>query len=226
MTEKDLKEAAGKKLEEAYKLKSLEDGPSEETVAKWIAIADQRRAENRRRKKKILSCAAALALCICIGATCVVKTPNAVAGGSGGTKVEAGMRTSSTYSSYEDLPEEVKDEFILFNEVPDGYRLKEIQVEKNENLEKLCASYINDSSEEIYVRENKISGDSNASTVVNSDASVEQWGEITVYITKYTSGAKEATYRFIHEDLMVKIVVSESITTEQVKEMLENAVWN
>lgn len=88
MKEKDLKETIGKKLEEAYLAKPMGQAPSEETVAKWIAIADQRRAERRRRKKKIISCAAACALCVCIGVTCVVKPPNAVAGGSGGTKVD------------------------------------------------------------------------------------------------------------------------------------------
>ena len=52
MKEKDLKETIGKKLEEAYLAKPMGQAPSEETVAKWIAIADQRRAERRRRKKK------------------------------------------------------------------------------------------------------------------------------------------------------------------------------
>ena len=61
MKEKDLKETIGKKLEEAYLAKPMGQAPSEETVAKWIAIADQRRAERRRRKKKIISCAAACA---------------------------------------------------------------------------------------------------------------------------------------------------------------------
>ena len=54
MKEKDLKETIGKKLEEAYLAKPMGQAPSEETVAKWIAIADQRRAERRRRKKKIM----------------------------------------------------------------------------------------------------------------------------------------------------------------------------
>lgn len=63
MKEKDLKETIGKKLEEAYLAKPMGQAPSEETVAKWIAIADQRRAERRRRKKKIIAvCIIALAL--------------------------------------------------------------------------------------------------------------------------------------------------------------------
>lgn len=52
MKEKDLKETIGKKLEEAYLAKPMGQAPSEETVAKWIAIADQRRAERRRPQEK------------------------------------------------------------------------------------------------------------------------------------------------------------------------------
>ena len=51
MKEKDLKETIGKKLEEAYLAKPMGQAPSEETVAKWIAIVDKRSAESRRRKR-------------------------------------------------------------------------------------------------------------------------------------------------------------------------------
>ena len=51
MKEKDLKETIGKKLEEAYLAKPMGQAPSEETVAKWIAIADQRRAERPPQEK-------------------------------------------------------------------------------------------------------------------------------------------------------------------------------
>ena len=49
MKEKDLKETIGKKLEEAYLAKPMGQAPSEETVAKWIAIVDQRRAERQEK---------------------------------------------------------------------------------------------------------------------------------------------------------------------------------
>ena len=49
MKEKDLKETIGKKLEEAYLAKPMGQAPSEETVAKWIAIEEPKGAAARKR---------------------------------------------------------------------------------------------------------------------------------------------------------------------------------
>lgn len=224
MTEKDLKEAAGKKLEEAYKLKSLEDGPSEETVAKWIAIADQRRAENRRRKKKILSCAAALALCICIGATCVVKTPNAVAGGSGGTKVEAGMSTKDVYKSEDQIPESIREKFLFFEELPEGYEFAEATFVKAKPFEKVHILYCNEKKEEISI--NEIRGDAPDSiiTSVDSDAVKENWEGLDVYITEYESGLQSIAYVFVYGEVTVSISVPKSAEYSDMKSIIQKAV--
>lgn len=226
MTEKDLKEAAGKKLEEAYRLKSLEDGPSEETVAKWIAIADQRRAENRRRKKKILSCAAALALCICIGATCVLKTPNAVAGGSGGTKVEGGLTRISSYNSTEDLPDEIKEKFILFGDNMQGFDLVEATVEKGEEFTKFSLDYYDDLDNELFITEVMTSSDSGFTHMNDVDAVKENWGEIEVYIKTYDSDKRESLYSFIANDIIFTINTSEAVPKENVRQFVEKAVRN
>lgn len=222
MTEKDLKEAAGKKLEEAYKLKSLEDGPSEETVAKWIAIADQRRAENRRRKKKILSCAAALALCICIGATCVVKTPNAVAGGSGGTKVEAGMSTKDVYKSEDQIPESIREKFLFFEELPEGYEFAEATFVEGEHIETFRISYDNKNNEEIFLNETR--GDDTLLASITSDTVKEKWGNIEVYIATYESGDEEIVYMFSYNEVVVSVNVPKEMEYADIKNAIQKAV--
>lgn len=65
--------------------------PSEETIKKWIQIADQKRAQRLKRKRILLSSAAAVVLCVGVCATCILHTPEAVAGNSGEVKIEEGM---------------------------------------------------------------------------------------------------------------------------------------
>lgn len=52
MKEKDLKETIGKKLEEAYLAKPMGQAPSEETVAKWIAIAEPEKSRKAPPQEK------------------------------------------------------------------------------------------------------------------------------------------------------------------------------
>lgn len=225
MTEKDLKEAAGKKLEEAYKLKSLEGGPSEETVAKWIAIADQRRAENRRRKKKILSCAAALVMCVCVGVTCVMASPNAVAGGSGGAKVEAGMSTKDVYKSEDDLPEDIKNEFLMFPYIPEEYEFVEAVIIEAENVKRISLIYKNVAGEEIVIKENNANGDGTVSQTINPEITTELWEGIKVNISTYDDGEKGHVYSFERDSLLIMVKANENLPKEKIQEMIKTAVW-
>lgn len=220
MKEKDLKENIGKKLEEAYLAKPMGQAPSEETVAKWIAIADQRRAERRRRKKKIISCAAACALCVCIGVTCVVKPPNAVAGGSGGTNIGIDTETNDIYTSEDQIPKGIQEKFLIFEAMPKGYEFEEATFIGNESLERFRISYRNEDREEIFVSET--SGDGSNSTSATIDS--EQWGELEVYITKYESGAEETIYMFAYGEVIVSISVPKTIEYDEMRSIIQTAV--
>lgn len=223
MKEKDLKETIGKKLEEAYLAKPMGQAPSEETVAKWIAIADQRRAERRRRKKKIISCAAACALCVCIGVTCVVKPPNAVAGGSGGGKIEAGGTTTDIYKSESEIPHNLKEEFLTFPYIPAGYIFVEAITQSDANIEKLSISYMDSDNREIFIEELKTSQEDYISNVINSKAEVENWDGMDVYINEYTNGDKETVYTFVQENILVEVKVPIEVNKEEVKNMIKKA---
>lgn len=224
MKEKDLKETIGKKLEEAYLAKPMGQAPSEETVAKWIAIADQRRAERRRRKKKIISCAAACALCVCIGVTCVVKPPNAVAGGSGGTNIGTDTETNDIYTSEDQIPKGIQEKFLLFEAMPKGYEFEEATFIGNESLERFRISYRNEDSEEIFVSETSGDGSNSTSATIDSDAIKEQWGELEVYITKYEGGAEETIYVFTYGEVIVSISVPKTIEYEEMRNIIQTAV--
>lgn len=221
MKEKDLKETIGKKLEEAYLAKPMGQAPSEETVAKWIAIADQRRAERRRRKKKIISCAAACALCVCIGVTCVVKPPNAVAGGSGGTKVETGMSSVKHYLTTDSIPNNVKDSFMLFSSMVQGFNFSEAIFETNDSFEKLSILYEDVDGKEIFIEEIKGTDGTVLTHEIDSGAIVENWGSIEVYINLYNRGDKETAYDFMYNDILITINVPREIETEEIKKIVE-----
>lgn len=224
MKEKDLKETIGKKLEEAYLAKPMGQAPSEETVAKWIAIADQRRAERRRRKKKIISCAAACALCVCIGVTCVVKPPNAVTGGSGGNSIGEDLTKMSSYDSQDDLPDKIKENFILFKELPQGFELSESIVENGESFTKLSLDYYDNLNNEIFITEIRTSSDSGLTHMNDADTVKETWGDIDVYMKIYDSDQRETSYSFMFDDIMFSINVSDGVTKEDIKLMIEKAV--
>ena len=89
----------GEKLEEAYLSIPMGEPPSEETIKKWIQIADQKRAQRLKRKRILLSSAAAVVLCVGVCATCILHTPEAVAGNSGEVKIEEGMDSKDVYNS-------------------------------------------------------------------------------------------------------------------------------
>ena len=227
MKEKDLKETIGKKLEEAYLAKPMGQAPSEETVAKWIAIVDQRRVERRRRKKKIISCAAACALCVCIGVTCVVKPPNAVAGGSGGGKIETSLNTNDTYVSLDEIPTDIKNKYLIFVDLPEGYKFVEANVTSDGALEKIRILYDNETSnEEIFVTQ--ISGDeaNTVSSVINEGGRQEEWGDMTVYINEYSSGDEEVVYKFLYNEMVVKINAPSNIESSEIRSIVEKTVRN
>ena len=214
----------GNKLEEAYCSKQLQEEPSEETVAKWIAIAEQRRAERRRRNHKLISCAAALLMCVCVGVTCAINKPNAVAGSTGGNKVEVGMETVDIYTSYDELPDDVKSDFLMFAEMPIDYDLEEIRVEKNNNMNLVYLTYKNGFNEVFYVSQMRTLVEGKTKIELNDYTVKETWGGTDVYIKEYRTGDCEVIYMFENKGLLVKICTTKNVDYSKVRDIIEKNV--
>ena len=211
----------GNKFEEAYLLKEFQEAPSDETIAKWIAIAELRREERRRRNRKLVSLASILLICICVGVTCTIKHPRAVAGSSGGNRVESGMETIDVYTSYDEIPDDIKSDFLMFEHVPKEYSLKEIIVRKFDNMEKITLSYSNTEDREITIEEVSGKNEEVITNIINRNDNSENWYGIDIYISSYGNNIKQVVYSFVIGNVIVEIKTDEIVLKKDIKMMVK-----
>jgi len=94
-------------------------------------------------------------------------------------------------------------------------------------LEKIRILYDNETSnEEIFVTQ--ISGDeaNTVSSVINEGGRQEEWGDMTVYINEYSSGDEEVVYKFLYNEMVVKINAPSNIESSEIRSIVEKTVRN
>ncbi len=217
----------GEKLEEAYLSMPMGEPPSEETIKKWIQIADQKRAKRLKCKRILLSSAAAVVLCAGVCATCILHTPEAVAGNSGEVKIEEGYQSKDIYTSLDDLPDDIKEEFLIFSDIPEGYSLKDATVERDDNLQMLTLRYMNLSGERILVNETKtLLCDDSATFTFNNNIKKESWNGLDVYINTDSDGEESIVYNFIYGRVKCEIRTPNGLEKNKIIETVNKAVWD
>ncbi|MBS5335542.1 MAG: hypothetical protein UC708_03840 [Anaerovoracaceae bacterium] len=216
----------GNKFEEAYLSKEFQEAPSDETIAKWIAIAELRREERRRRNRKLVSLASILLICICVGVTCTIKHPRAVAGSSGGNRVESGMETIDVYTSYDEIPDDIKSDFLMFEHVPKEYEFIECQVNKELLICESQSSFIGSSGKKMIIKEIKGLSDGFIATVASENSEILNCNGIDIYFNEYKNGAEEKTYKFIFNNTVVKISTSKKVEKDEIQNLIKKAVTN
>ena len=217
----------GEKLEEAYLSIPMGEPPSEETIKKWIQIADQKRAQRLKRKRILLSSAAAVVLCVGVCATCILHTPEAVAGNSGEVKIEEGMDVNDVYKSKDNLPEWVKEEFVMIDNPPEGFTLEKYEVRTNDIVKTFSIFYENINNEKIVINEVANIDYDNSTMVLNKNVDVEIWGDVQVYVNLYMDNNNATmAYSFEYGDLVITVKAPEKLDKEEIKAMVTNAVWS
>lgn len=217
----------GEKLEEAYLSIPMGEPPSEETIKKWIQIADQKRAQRLKRKRILLSSAAAVVLCVGVCATCILHTPEAVAGNSGEVKIEEGMDVNDVYKSKDNLPEWVKEEFVMIDNPPEGFMLEKYEICECNIMKSFSIFYTNINGEQVVINELDVSGDNNSTMILNRRTDAEKWGDIQVYVNLYMDNNNATTaYSFEYGDLVITVKAPEKLDKEAIKAMVTNAVWS
>lgn len=214
----------GEKLEEAYLSIPMGEPPSEETIKKWIQIADQKRAKRLKRKRILLSSAAAVVLCAGVCATCILHTPEAVAGNSGEVKIEMGMDSKEQYNSEDSVPEEIKKEFLWFDYIPNDFAFSVARVERVENLSTLQIFYENQANHSIEIKEIEVEDETFALSNLSSDTLKENWNGLEIYVKSYYTGERATVYSYIHEKMLIEITVPENFDKSEIQKMLEKAV--
>ena len=216
----------GEKLEEAYLSIPMGEPPSEETIKKWIQIADQKRAKRLKRKRILLSSAAAVVLCVGVCATCILHTPEAVAGNSGEVKIEESMESKDIYKSKSALPDWVKEEFVMIDNPPEGFMLEKYEISESNIMKSFSIFYTNINGEQVVINELDVSGDNNSTMILNRRTDAEKWGDIQVYINSYKDNALLLkAYSFEYGDLVITVKAPEKINSKEIRTMVENTVW-
>ena len=216
----------GEKLEEAYLSIPMGEPPSEETIKKWIQIADQKRAQRLKRKRILLSSAAAVVLCAGVCATCILHTPEAVAGNSGEVKIEESMESKDIYKSKSALPDWVKEEFVMIDNPPEGFKLEKYEISESNIMKSFSIFYTNINGEQVVINELDVSGDNNSTMILNRRTDAEKWGDIQVYINSYKDNdLLLKAYSFEYGDLVISVKAPEKINSKEIRTMVENTVW-
>ena len=216
----------GEKLEEAYLSIPMGEPPSEETIKKWIQIADQKRAQRLKRKRILLSSAAAVVLCAGVCATCILHTPEAVAGNSGEVKIEEGMESKDKKKKKSALPDWVKEEFVMIDNPPEGFKLEKYEISESNIMKSFSIFYTNINGEQVVINELDVSGDNNSTMILNRRTDAEKWGDIQVYINSYKDNdLLLKAYSFEYGDLVISVKAPEKINSKEIRTMVENTVW-
>ena len=216
----------GEKLEDAYLSIPMGEPPSEETIKKWIQIADQKRAKRLKRKRILLSSAAAVVLCAGVCATCILHTPEAVAGNSGEVKIEESMESKDIYKSKSALPDWVKEEFVMIDNPPEGFKLEKYEISESNIMKSFSIFYTNINGEQVVINELDVSGDNNSTMILNRRTDAEKWGDIQVYINSYKDNdLLLKAYSFEYGDLVISVKAPEKINSKEIRTMVENTVW-
>lgn len=217
----------GERIERAYRLKDDIKPPSAEDIARWKRLAQAKRKEKRRRMKLIASLASVFAVVFCVSIVPMFKIPDAQAGEDYFVDMELANNyedtmTVNTYKSYEELPEEVLKEFLVFDVSNKDYALDEIQVTDIDNNKKVETTFKNNKGDTFSIRQ--CISENNTETIVNSDY-VENWNGLEVYVKEYTSGKKNINYKFAIKNSFIDITSDRDIDKEVIKNIIIEAAF-
>jgi hypothetical protein len=222
----DYTKLLGERLERAYRAKDDIKPPSAEDIARWKRLAQAKRKEKRKRMKLIASLASVFAVAFCVSIVPMFKIPDAQAGEDYFVDLETLENDEEsmmvdTYHTYDDVPEDVKEEFLFFEKLPEGYSLSEVKIitiGKNRGYESQFKSKNNNL---ILIRQNN--SNDNSEVIVSSDY-VQNWYGLDIYVEEYTSD-KKVNYKFTMNNMVINIMTEDSIDEEEIKIMIKEAIF-
>ena len=223
----DYTKLLGERLESAYRAKDDIKPPSAEDLARWKRLAQAKRKEKRKRMKLIASLASVFAVAFCISIVPMFKIPDAQAGEDYFVDIQDFRENDENmiveiYTTYDNLPEDVREEFYIFEKLPEGYELSAMRVVTvGQNRE--CESQFRNSRGQYFIIRQSNSND-NAEVIVNSDY-VENWDGIDVYVKNYTNNAEKSNYKFAINNTIVNIMIDNDVNKEEIKEMIKEAIY-
>lgn len=216
----DYRRLLGERLARAEMLAGDIDPPSDKEILRWKLLAQKRRHEKQRRKRALLSLAAVVALAFSINLLPAIEIPDAQADRDNVTEITDGREESEgmrvdTYYDYAEIPQDVKEEFLLLSDPPAGFELTEVRVVTVGDKTELKSQYENHEGLSFIIRQHDY--DVTPQVIVDDD-NVEKWGTMQVWIKEFSNGAEATTYRFVCGDSFFNVMADREVSRDTIKE--------
>ena len=216
----DYRRLLGERLARAEMLAGDIDPPSDKEILRWKRLAQKRRHEKQRRKRVLLSLAAVAALAFSINLLPAIEIPDAQADRDNVTEITDGREESEgmrvdTYYDYAEIPQDVKEEFLLLSDPPAGFELTEVRVVTVGDKTELKSQYENHEGLSFIIRQHDY--DVTPQVIVDDD-NVEKWGTMQVWIKEFSNGAEAITYRFVCGDSFFNVMADREVSRDTIKE--------
>lgn len=219
----DYRNMLGERFENAYKTKNEFKRPSETEMAKWKHLAKLRRKEKRRQAKIVASLASVFAMVFCFSVVSLFQLPDAEAGEDQivdlkELNTDDEITKVDVYLDYKEVPNDIKEDFYMFENLPDGYEFSEMEVITVGKKVKINSQFKNENGNSLVIKQK--STEDFTGVIANSDR-IETWNGLDVYIKTFMSGDEQTVYIFIVEDTFVSIVAENGVKENTIKEIIE-----
>ncbi len=216
----DYRRLLGERLARAEMLAGDIDPPSDKEILRWKRLAQKRRHEKQRRKRVLLSLAAVAALAFSINLLPAIEIPDAQADRDDVTEITDGREESEgmlvdTYYDYTEIPQDVKEEFLLLSDPPAGFELTEVRVVTVGDKTDCESEYRNQESKTFVIRQDNYSVA--PQVIVDSDY-VEIWNGSQIRVKEFTNGEEATIYRFVCGDSFFNVMADRDVSKETIKE--------
>lgn len=218
----NIKELIGARLEEIHLSETMADTmPSDEEILRWEALADARRAQKQRNKRRLLSLAAVFLLAIVVGVAVIVSPPDAEAGGDGRAVIvdslDSGGKVITRYESLDKMPTTISESFIILDARERCWKTREIKNNRTNNTMQLEITYTNSKGDEINIYQLKNMDGSKLENVTFPTDRKIRIENIDVYIYEDTKDDRKETLNFVYRDVYICIYCETEKEDEVVK---------
>lgn len=213
MEDRDYRSEVGKKIEEALAngdfdlIEDLIEVPPMETFMQWAEKGEEKRKKRVCRKRLLVSCLAIVVVSasVFIGLKCFAL-PEVTADPEDEMGIDINdMESVETYSSWDELPDEVKEQFIEVKDLPEGYVVEKIEVSKYDKGTNVVV-YIRNNDAIVEVRQlTNDEGTLPTSAVSSENTNLNMEGN-DLYMEN-NDELKITTYKFVNKNIMIDVVV-------------------
>lgn len=231
----DIEKRLGEKLEAAYMLEEIPQGMSREDFHRLIQAAEKK----KKRRRNMLSLAAAcVALCLVCGGFVAGMTlgESATAGNDGEKKTvqqgdsvvigsgvgendeNVGVSTK-TYTSIEDIPEDIRKEIHFLDS--DEFELEKVKVVERGEI-KDAVLYYSTQENQFMIKESIVGSMPLKKTVFSSSEEALVLQNTPIYISQNEEGE---TYMFEWENTVFGIICNESIDEKRIEVIIYDLMF-